>query len=90
MFGEYFSKFGITPDRILAVLGKPSVNDLEVKDLETLVGISTAIKDGDIDIDQAFPPILKDAGKATTLQEKVKAKREEIEKKEARLPGMEG
>lgn len=54
---EYFQKMGITPERILAVLEKPSVEDIDINDLATLKGSATAIKDGELDIDSAFPEI---------------------------------
>ena len=52
---EYFSKMGIFDDRILATLGREGVEDIGLKDLETLTGLKTAIADGDITVDIAFP-----------------------------------
>lgn len=82
---EYFGRFGVLPDRILSVLGKPSIDDLNIKDMEVLVGLSTAIKDGDIDIDAAFPPILKEGEKPKTLTEKVAAKAAETKQDNSEL-----
>ena len=52
---EHFGKMGVTPDRVLATIGKPSVDDIDLADLATLKGLATAIKDGDTNVDEAFP-----------------------------------
>lgn len=56
---DSFSKMGITPDRILAVLEKPSMDEVDLSDMETLVGLYTAIKDGQTSVEEAFPLIQK-------------------------------
>lgn len=77
---EYFSKFGVTKERLLARIGKPSIDDIDLNDLEMLVGLSTAIKDGETDIDTAFPREEKNGEKPATLAEKVKSKAAEVNK----------
>ena len=52
----YFLKLGVNDDRILAVLKKRGGDDIDLADLETLMGLRTAISDGDITVDEAFPP----------------------------------
>lgn len=52
---ETFGKMGVTQDRVLAVIEKVTVEDIDLKALETLMGIHTSIKDGDTTIDEAFP-----------------------------------
>lgn len=59
----YFAKMGVTADRVCAAVEKPSIEDITVDDLASLLGISTAIRDGDTSIDEAFPPLTKDAKK---------------------------
>lgn len=54
-------KMGASADRILAVVGKPSVEDLTVDDVETLIGFGTAIKSGAQTVDAAFPELPKPA-----------------------------
>jgi len=44
----------VTTDRILARLGKSSVENVGLEDLELLIGLGTAIKDGDTTVDEAF------------------------------------
>jgi hypothetical protein len=51
----YFSKMGVTTDRLLAAINKPSVEDIGLDELGLLKGMATAIKDGDTTVDQAFP-----------------------------------
>ena len=53
----YFLKLGVSEDRILAVLNKTGGDDIDLGDLELLMGIRTAISDGDTTIDAAFPTL---------------------------------
>jgi len=53
----YFTRFGITQDRVLYTLGKERIEDIDLDDLATLKGVATAIKDGETQIDDAFPEI---------------------------------
>jgi hypothetical protein len=53
----YFLKLGVSEDRILAVLKKTGGDDIDLGDLELLMGIRTAISDGDTTVDAAFPPL---------------------------------
>lgn len=46
-----------TTDRILHKLGKTSIENIGLEDLEVLIGLGTAIKDGDTTVDEAFPVI---------------------------------
>lgn len=55
---DHFAKMGVSRDRILAVIGKPGIEDIDLTDLETLIGLSTSIKDGDMSVDEAFPAII--------------------------------
>lgn len=57
---DYFGKMGITPDRVFAAIGKGFIEEIGLDELATLKGVATAIKDGDVSVDEAFPPILKD------------------------------
>ncbi len=52
---EWFGKVGIDQQRVLMKIGKQSLEDVNLTDIETLIGLSTAIKDGDVDIDTMFP-----------------------------------
>jgi hypothetical protein len=52
---EAFGKMGISPDRVLASVEKASIEEVTIADLETLIGLHTAIKDGQTNIDEAFP-----------------------------------
>ena len=51
-------KKGITRERVLLRLGKATVEDVDLADLETLAGLGTAIKNGDITLDEAFPAVV--------------------------------
>lgn len=52
---DYFGKMGVEPKRILWLLEKPSIEDIGLDDMQVLVGLATAIKDGDTTVDEAFP-----------------------------------
>ena len=52
---EAFAKMGVNQARVLASLEKGSIEEVTISDLETLIGLHTAIKDGQTSIDDAFP-----------------------------------
>lgn len=53
----WVGKLGIEPARVFAALGINGEDDLGADELKNLVGVRTAIKDGDVTIDEAFPKI---------------------------------
>lgn len=73
-------ELGAKEDRILASIGKEKVTQINSEDLEKLIGIGTAIKDGLTTIKDAFPAAIKeDNGKTKTenLTEELKAQKQE-------------
>jgi len=60
---KIFQAMGITPDRVLALINKPSLDDIGIDDLELLTGYRTAIKEGDISAEECFPKVPKDIPK---------------------------
>lgn len=52
---KHFAAMGVRQDQIFAKLGRAGVEEITLDDLATLLGLSTAIKDGDTSIDEAFP-----------------------------------
>lgn len=50
---------GLTEERIVAAIGRESVEQFSGEDLTTLIGMGTAIKDGQQTADEAFPPAKK-------------------------------
>jgi hypothetical protein len=54
---EWYAKAGVKPERILAKLGKAGIEEIGLPELETLIGISTAIRDGQTTIDESFPAV---------------------------------
>lgn len=75
---EYFAKMGISEQRILQTIGKKSISEIGLNELETLTGVRTAIKDGDAKIDEIFPGLESEpqngnhANKTEALAEKVR------------------
>lgn len=53
---QWIGKLGIDPARVFAALNIAGETDIGLDQLTTLTGIKTAIKDGDVTIDEAFPP----------------------------------
>jgi hypothetical protein len=58
----WVNKLGIDTARVFAALGVVGESDITTEHLTTLTGLKTAIKDGDIKIEEAFPPITEDTG----------------------------
>jgi hypothetical protein len=54
---ERFQKMGVTKERVLAAVEKTGIEDIGLTELETLIGMGTAIKNGDKQIDELFPEI---------------------------------
>ncbi len=52
---DWINKADISPDRVYDALGIKGIEDVGLKELETVTGIKTAIKSGDTTIDEAFP-----------------------------------
>lgn len=50
-------KAGVSDERVLASIGVEDSADISLKQLAILSGKATAIRDGDITVDTAFPPI---------------------------------
>lgn len=57
----WIKSLGIDEERVYFQLGVGGIDDIGEKELEILTGIKTSIKDGDTKIDDAFPPIKKNA-----------------------------
>lgn len=58
---EYFQKMGVQAEQILALLEKQGIEDIGGEDLLKLKGLATAIKEGDISVDNAFSTDLASA-----------------------------
>lgn len=61
MVTEWLKKLEIEPERVFAAIGVSCVKDMTNEHLLALTGIRTALKDGDITLDEAFPPIAAEA-----------------------------
>lgn len=71
----HFKAYKITEDKILATLGVKGVDDIGIEHMKKLVGIATAIKDGDITAAEAFS--MKAPERATVDMKKIKAGKQE-------------
>lgn len=90
---DHFHRYGITDDRILAVLERASIEEVTLDDVETLRGIRTAIKDKQIKPDEAFPELEKREKGTKGLMNRLGAKqpdrKPEPEPEEPGLPSDE-
>lgn len=68
--------FGVTEEEILAAVGKLTIEQIDPDTVVTLIGIGTAIKDGDTTVEQAFRGSKQD----------VKDKKENMGKKKVEMP----
>lgn len=88
-----FAQLGVTADRVLARVNKPSIEDIDLTDLEILVGLGTAIKDGSSTIEEAFPVRVDETPAEDGKRVDLKGKRDtkpEPKPEPAREPGSDG
>ena len=60
-----FNQMGVESERVLAVLERQSLDSIDLDDLANLIGIGAAIKDGELSIDNAFPPVRRERERGT-------------------------
>jgi len=75
------TKFGVVEERVLAVIKRKSIDEVTFGDVAMLIGLGTAIRDGDTTIEDAFPPDFKTAQKEAGEQIKAEAGSEKVEVK---------
>jgi hypothetical protein len=93
-------KIGVPRDRVFAKLDKRAVDDIGLEDLEVLIGLGTAIKNGEAQIDDLFPAVRpapaapEEDGKRISLGKKSKTVPHNPETgeviEEKREPGSDG
>lgn len=91
-----YSKLGVTQDRLFARLGIKGQDDYTLEHQELLVGLYTAIRSGEVSIDEAFPALAQapvPAGTPEGKRIKLGAKKTDEKPSEPppdRQPGEEG
>jgi hypothetical protein len=70
------AKMGATQDRVLNALHLRGVDDITLEHLEQLIGMGTAIKQGDKTVDEMFPPVVSEVPGADQPGRKMSLKRE--------------
>lgn len=70
VFTRLREAFSVTNEEIFVVIGKTDMSQVTPDDLVTLMGVGTAIKDGDTTVDQAFK-----RNKPSTTKEDIDAKK---------------
>jgi hypothetical protein len=66
-------EYGVTLDEILKAVGKTKEEHIGSEELVVLIGIGTAIKEGDTTVDEAFRPELVKKAKVDETKEKLRA-----------------
>jgi len=67
-------KMGAPRERILARVDAKGLEDIGLEQLETLIGLGTAVKSKDQTLDEAFPPVDTAPARAKSLEDKLSAK----------------
>ena len=65
-------KMGATQEKILAVLEARTVEDITVEQLQILIGLGTALKDGEVTLEDAFPELQIQKSGTNGLKERIK------------------
>lgn len=79
----------ITDERILAAVERPSIEEVTLDDVAHLIGLGTAIQDGEQSLEQAFPEIvIEQAVEEMNAKTGAAAEKIELPKKEAAGPKM--
>lgn len=79
---SWMSKLSIDHSRVFAALGTKGIEEVGNDELETLTGLRTAIKEGDITLDEAFPePVVRTPG-VNGVKEAMKPKTEPVKEPE--------
>ena len=90
---ERLQKIGVPLDRVLAKLEKKGIDDIGLEELEVLIGLGTAVKNGEASIDEIFPtaapapPGASEEGKRVSLRGKKEAPATEPTESKGREPG---
>jgi hypothetical protein len=72
-----FAQMGIRREEVLRVIEKGSIEEIDADALELLIGLGTAIKDGQLTVDEVFHSGEEQAEQVkVTLREKMRARRE--------------
>jgi hypothetical protein len=62
---EWVGKMGIDPNRVWSALNIAGPADIGLEHLNILTGLKTALKDKEVSLDEAFPPLATDTEKAS-------------------------
>lgn len=54
---DRLKQMGATEERIFAVIGVTKADEIDVDKLALLIGIGTSLKDGEVTLEEAFPPV---------------------------------
>lgn len=70
---EHFARYGVTQDRVLSAIGRPSIEAVTLDDLEALLGMATALRENEADIETLFPSAAHQGEVKGTLADKIAA-----------------
>lgn len=59
MIAFFTDKHGVAPEKVFGYLGVDGLESINLKHVEDLRGLATALKEGDVRLDEAFPDLTK-------------------------------
>jgi hypothetical protein len=74
---SWIGKLGIDPARVFAALSIVGADEIGLEQLSILTGLKTAIKDGEVTVDEAFPPVAAKAAESKLFKKEAKTSKTE-------------
>lgn len=82
-------QMGVTPDRIFAVVNVKSLEEIGLEQLETLIGLGTALRDGTTTLEEAFPVLTKPEDIRPIFSKPAPKPKQEPSPADDQIPGAE-
>jgi hypothetical protein len=82
---DHFSKMGVTPEKVFALLGVEGIEDIKEDQVITMRGIANAIKDGEATVEETFSPRATGSASTPDLNSRIKERTAAAEPKDGKL-----
>lgn len=73
-YNSFKNEYAITEEEVLKLCGRQTVNQININEISTLIGILQSLKDGDTSVDYLMKPI-------RGVKEEIATKKKEMKKK---------
>lgn len=74
IINSFKNEYAITEEEVLKLCGRQTVNQININEISTLIGILQSLKDGDTSVDYLMKPI-------RGVKEEIATKKKEMKKK---------